>query len=65
LVRLCKESIDDLVLGAGANAFRSASPLHMAYRNMGMISVHAFFEYDSAMEASGRAILGLDPNSFV
>lgn len=65
LVRLCKETIDDLVLGTGANAFRQASPLHMAYRNMAMISVHAFFEYDSAMEASGRAALGLDPNSFV
>jgi 3-hydroxy-9,10-secoandrosta-1,3,5(10)-triene-9,17-dione monooxygenase len=65
LVDFCKDTINDLVLGAGANAFRQASPLHMAFRNINMISVHAFFDYDASMEAYGRSLLGLDPNTFV
>ena len=63
IVDYCKEAVNDLVLGAGANAFRTASPLHMAFRNINMISVHAFFDLDSSMEAYGRALLGLDPKT--
>ena len=63
VVDYCKEAVNDLVLGAGANAFRTSSPLHMAFRNINMISVHAFFDLDSSMEAYGRSILGLDPKS--
>lgn len=63
VVDYCKEAVNDLVLGAGANAFRVPSPLHMAFRNINMISVHAFFDLDSSMEAYGRSLLGLDPKS--
>ena len=63
VVDYCKEAVNDLVLGAGANAFRTESPLHVAFSNINMISVHAFFDLDSSMEAYGRSLLGLDPKS--
>ncbi len=63
LAMLCKDSINDLVLGSGASAFRSESLMQRAFRNVNMISIHAFFDNDSSMEAYGRALLGLEPNS--
>ena len=63
LATFCKEAVTDLALGSGASAFRSESSMQRAFRNINMISIHAFFDNDSSMEAYGRALLGLDPNS--
>ncbi len=56
----CRETINDLVLGAGANAFRRQSKLQMIFRDINMVSVHAFFEPEAATENYGRVVLGLD-----
>jgi len=61
LVDHCKEAINDLVTGSGASAFRTDSRMQRAFRNVNMIGVHAFFDYDSSMEGYGRLLLGLDP----
>jgi 3-hydroxy-9,10-secoandrosta-1,3,5(10)-triene-9,17-dione monooxygenase len=61
LNELCKDIINDLVLGAGANAFRSQSRLQMIFRDINMISVHAFWEPESVSEGFGRILLGLEP----
>ena len=63
LAMVCREAINDLVLGSGAGAFRSDSLMQRAFRNVNMISIHAFFDNDSSMEGYGRALLGLEPNS--
>ena len=63
LAMFCKEAINDLVLGSGAGAFRSDSLMQRVFRNVNMISIHAFFDNDSSMEGYGRALLGLEPNS--
>lgn len=63
LATFCKVSVNDLVLGSGANAFRTESLMQRVFRNVNMISVHAFFDYDASMEGYGRALLGLEPNS--
>ncbi len=60
LVDFCKETINDVVLGAGANAFRKDSKLQMIYRDISMISVHAFFDQGSATEGLGRSLLGME-----
>ena len=59
----CKDAVNDLVLGSGANAFRSDSAMQAVFRNLNMISVHAFFDYDASMEGYGRVVLGLEPNT--
>lgn len=62
LVGHCKEAVNDLVAGSGANAFRTSSIMQRAFRNVNMIGVHAFFDNDSSMEGYGRMLLGLEPN---
>jgi 3-hydroxy-9,10-secoandrosta-1,3,5(10)-triene-9,17-dione monooxygenase len=61
IVDYCREAITDSVLSAGANAFRQHSILQMFYRDITMISSHAFFEMDQATETFGKVLLGLEP----
>ena len=63
LAAFCREAINDLVLGSGANAFRSESHMQTVFRNVNMISSHAFFDNDGSMEGYGRVLLGLEPNT--
>ena len=62
VVEHCKDTLNDLVLGAGANAFRAESKMQMIFWDINMISVHAFFEKDGAMEGFGRVMPGLPPD---
>ncbi|AUW57818.1 hypothetical protein C1T17_06545 [Sphingobium sp. SCG-1] len=55
LTRFCRDAVNDLVLGCGANAFRGDSRLQLAFRNINMISTHAFFE--GSMVGYGRSLL--------
>ena len=59
LAELSRETINELVLGAGANAFRRQSKLQMIFRDINMISSHAFFDHNSSTEALGRSLLGM------
>ncbi len=60
LVDLCKDTIGELVLGAGANVFRKDSKLQMIFRDINMIGSHAFFEQNSSIEGLGRSLLGME-----
>lgn len=60
IAELCTETINELVLGAGANAFRETSRMQMIWRDINMIGVHAFFEKDGATEGYGKVLLGLE-----
>ena len=60
LGELCRETINELVLGAGANAFRRQSKLQMIFRDINMISSHAFFDHNASTEALGRSLLGME-----
>ncbi|MGE4431160.1 MAG: hypothetical protein AB7E05_10525 [Sphingobium sp.] len=62
LVAFIKDAVNDLVVGSGANAFRTENRMQRAFRNVNMISVHAFFDNDASMEGYGRLLLGLEPN---
>ena len=63
LTDYCKDAVTDLVLGSGASAFRSDSILQRMFRNVNMISTHAFFDTDASMESYGRVLLGLESNT--
>ena len=60
LAELCRNAINELVLGAGANAFRRQSKLQMIFRDINMISSHAFFDQNASTEALGRTLLGME-----
>ena len=63
LTDFCKDAVTDLVLGSGASAFRSDSMMQRMFRNVNMISIHAFFDTDASMEGFGRVLLGLESNT--
>ena len=63
LTDFCKDAVSDLVLGSGAGAFRSDSMMQRMFRNVNMISIHAFFDTDASMEGYGRVLLGLESNT--
>ena len=60
LVEFCRDTICELVLGGGANSFRKQSKMQMIFRDINMISSHAFFEQNAATEAFGRSLLGME-----
>jgi 3-hydroxy-9,10-secoandrosta-1,3,5(10)-triene-9,17-dione monooxygenase len=63
IAEFCWAGINELMNGAGANAFRSASPLQRFQRDMNMLHVHAFLDPEIASETYGRIILGLAPET--
>ena len=60
LGELCRDAINELVLGAGANAFRRQCKLQMIFRDINMISSHAFFDQSASTESLGRSLLGME-----
>ncbi len=63
LTDFCKDAVTDLVLGSGASAFRTDSMMQRMFRNVNMISTHAFFDTDASLEGYGRVLLGLESNT--
>jgi 3-hydroxy-9,10-secoandrosta-1,3,5(10)-triene-9,17-dione monooxygenase len=59
----CTNGINELMLAAGANAFRLASPLQRFFRDMNMLRVHGYLDLDSACETHGRMLQGLPPQT--
>lgn len=57
----CADGIDATVRAAGAEAFRSKSPLQRVFRDINMLRVHAYLDIDSATETYGRVRFGLPP----
>lgn len=56
------DGIGELMLGAGAGAFRNTSPLQRFFRDMNVLRVHGFLDTDVALENLGRTCLSLEPN---
>ncbi|MGD9603764.1 MAG: acyl-CoA dehydrogenase family protein [Gammaproteobacteria bacterium] len=58
---LCRNAVNDLARGFGADGFREHSPLQRYFRDLNMLAVHAFLDIDTASETFGRSVLGLPP----
>jgi 3-hydroxy-9,10-secoandrosta-1,3,5(10)-triene-9,17-dione monooxygenase len=61
ITEYCAEGINELMLGAGADAHRSSSPMQRYFRDINMLRVHGFLDLESACENYGRMLLGLTP----
>jgi 3-hydroxy-9,10-secoandrosta-1,3,5(10)-triene-9,17-dione monooxygenase len=58
IVDLCRGAVNDMARGFGGDGFRNASPLQRYFRDINMLSVHAFIDFDTASESFGRLTLG-------
>jgi 3-hydroxy-9,10-secoandrosta-1,3,5(10)-triene-9,17-dione monooxygenase len=58
IVDLCRNAVNELARGFGGDGFRTQSPLQRYFRDINMLSVHAFIDYDTASESFGRLTLG-------
>jgi alkylation response protein AidB-like acyl-CoA dehydrogenase len=61
VTQICCDTVNDLVQGAGSNAFRSESPLQRFFRDINVIRSHALMDIEPASELYGRLLLGLPP----
>jgi len=61
IVDHCRSSVNELVKHCGATNFSRDAPLQRFFRDLNMLSTHAFWDWDSAREQLGRNRLGLDP----
>ena len=59
LTDFCRNALNDLARGFGADGFREESPLQRYFRDVNMLAVHAFLDIDTAAETFGRLTLGL------
>jgi 3-hydroxy-9,10-secoandrosta-1,3,5(10)-triene-9,17-dione monooxygenase len=59
IVDLCRNAINDMARGFGADGFRDSSPLQRYFRDVNMLAIHAFLDIDNATETAGRHALGL------
>ncbi len=58
---LLRQTVDGLMSITGASGFALASPLQRYWRDLGMLSRHAFLSTNPGLEVYGRALLGLRP----
>jgi 3-hydroxy-9,10-secoandrosta-1,3,5(10)-triene-9,17-dione monooxygenase len=58
IVDLCRNAVNELSRGFGGDGFRDESPLQRYFRDINMLSVHAFIDYDTASDSFGRLMLG-------
>jgi 3-hydroxy-9,10-secoandrosta-1,3,5(10)-triene-9,17-dione monooxygenase len=54
--RLLRETVDSLMSIGGASAFAQANALQRYWRDLGMISRHAFLSNNPGLEVYGRAL---------
>lgn len=62
VVNHCRQSVNELIANSGASSFGTALPLQRFFRDINMLSTHAFFEWSTAREQYGRMQLGLEPS---
>lgn len=59
IVDLCRNAINEMARGFGADGFRDLSPLQRYFRDINMLAVHGFMDIDTASETAGRHALDL------
>lgn len=65
ITEYAQSGINDLMLGAGAGAFRNTSPMQRFFRDINMLRTHAILDAEASNENFGRVLLGLEPNSLL
>ena len=62
LIRHCRDSARDIFAHCGAGSLAVDSPAQRQFKDLTMLSMHAFMDWDGCRETMGRQMLGLEPN---
>jgi len=58
--KMACESVNDIIHGAGGDAFRDKSPLQRFFRDLNVLRSHAGIDIDAASELYGKVLLDID-----
>jgi len=61
--QMCSDTVNDMMHGAGGNAFRDDVALQRFFRDANVLRTHAAMDFESSSEMYGRVLLGLDPGT--
>lgn len=59
----CRRSINEMINRSGSSSFRSDAALQRVFRDINMVAIHAFWDWEVAYEQLGRHLVGLEPNN--
>ena len=59
---LCREGVNAMMARAGTRSFHKTAPLQRFFRDLNTLATHAFIDWETCRELSGRHRLGLEPN---
>ena len=59
LADLARNALNDMVRGIGGDGYRNSAPIQRFFRDLSVLSVHAFLDIDTASETIGRFTLDL------
>ena len=60
IAEMCRDGVNDIVRGSGADSLRDGTAMQRYFRDVGILSLHNYFDVEALTEAHGRTILGLD-----
>lgn len=63
IVEHCRNAINDMAHNGGASSFALDVPLQRFFRDINVLSTHAFWSWEVVRELGGRHALGLEPNT--
>lgn len=63
IVEHCRKSVNDMASNGGAASFALDVPLQRFFRDINVLSTHAFWTWEGVREFEGRNALGLEPTS--
>ena len=61
VTQICCDTVNDLMQGAGSNAYRLESPIQRFFRDINVVRSHALMDIEPTSELYGRLLLGLAP----
>jgi len=61
ITQMSCDAINDIMHGAGSNAFRSDCALQRFFRDVNVLRTHALLDIEPASELYGRILFGLEP----
>jgi 3-hydroxy-9,10-secoandrosta-1,3,5(10)-triene-9,17-dione monooxygenase len=59
IAEFCRDTVNSLMAGAGASAYRDSSPMQRYFRDINMLCNHAALDAEPATVSYGRVVLGL------
>lgn len=63
MVDHCRRAVNEMMNRAGASSFHVSGQLQRMFRDINMLSIHAYWDWETAFEQAGRHMVGLEPNN--